>query len=351
MSASRPRGSRASSTALTAAVLAFVLLSRPARAADDSASALADSLFEEGKELLDSGRVAEACARLEESQRLAPGGGTLLVLGICRAREGRTATAWTVLKNALALARRSARNDRVELAERQMKELSPRLAYLVLVVHEASPGARAVLTLDGVVIQRGGWDTPLMVDPGDHVLVISATGYDAQTLAVHVDEGERHQLDVPLPAPKVVGGDAPTGKRVNASPAAHGRSIGAVPKERDGIGAQRILALALAGTAVAELGLGAYFGVSAVRKEHRKKASCASTDGACITHERRLDEQTDQAARLSNLAFGLAAVTAGTSLYLFLDAPERTRRTGSTELRLEGTARRDYVGASLSGEF
>src|SRR5689334_2465876 len=107
MSASRPRGSRASSTALTAAVLAFVLLSRPARATDDSASALADSLFEEGKELLDSGRVAEACARLEESQRLAPGGGTLLVLGICRAREGRTATAWTVLKNALALARRS----------------------------------------------------------------------------------------------------------------------------------------------------------------------------------------------------------------------------------------------------
>jgi hypothetical protein len=333
------------------AVLGCVLLARPAQAADDSASALADSLFEEGKELLDAGRVSEACSRLEESQRLAPGGGTMLVLGICRAREGRTATAWTTLKNALALARRAGRQDRIELAERQMKELAKRLSYVVVIVSEASPGGEALITLDGVVLQRGGWNTPLMVDPGDHALLVSVAGHDARTLSVHVKEGESHEVDVPLPAPKVPTKASPrktdggASARITRPPREHSKA------ERSPLGAQRILALSLAGAAAVEIGAGTYFGVSAARKEGRKKETCLSNDSQCISHERRLDEQTDQAARWANLAFGLAAVTAGTSIYLYLDAPDHSAPGRRTAINIEGRAGPNYVGARLSGEF
>src|SRR5512145_2755140 len=54
----------------------------------------ARSLFDEARALVAAGKVADACPKFEESQRLDPGPGTLFNLADCYERSGRTATAW-----------------------------------------------------------------------------------------------------------------------------------------------------------------------------------------------------------------------------------------------------------------
>src|SRR5262245_2596708 len=100
--------------------------------------AMADSLFNEAKKLLARGKPPEACAKLAESYKLDPAGGTLLNLGMCHEIEGKTATAWTEFELALALARKSRRADREKAAREHMTALEPRMSRITVTVPLAS---------------------------------------------------------------------------------------------------------------------------------------------------------------------------------------------------------------------
>src|SRR5215471_19286696 len=67
-------------------------------------AAIAEALFRHGRELLDAGKVSEACEKFAASQRADPALGTLLNLAACHEREGRTATAWSEFTDAYAQA-------------------------------------------------------------------------------------------------------------------------------------------------------------------------------------------------------------------------------------------------------
>src|SRR5258708_23224077 len=98
-------------------------------AADKS---LATQLFKEGRNLVDQGRVPEGCRKLEESQRLDPGGGTLLNVALCHEREGRTATAWVEFTEPPGLAKRDDRTQRLEFARAHPAALAPVLSRPVI---------------------------------------------------------------------------------------------------------------------------------------------------------------------------------------------------------------------------
>src|SRR5262245_60063855 len=85
--------------------------------------AQATSLFKEAKALMDEQRYAEACRKFEDSQRLDPGGGTLLNLAVCHEQVGRAATALAEFKQALETAKRDGRDRRVQLAEEHIAAL------------------------------------------------------------------------------------------------------------------------------------------------------------------------------------------------------------------------------------
>src|SRR5258708_31530603 len=54
----------------------------------------AQALFDAAKRLVHEGRFAEACPKLEESQKLDPAIGTHYALADCYEKAGRLATAW-----------------------------------------------------------------------------------------------------------------------------------------------------------------------------------------------------------------------------------------------------------------
>src|SRR5215831_7829437 len=71
--------------------------------------ALATVLFREGRALVASGKIAEACDKFEESQRLDPSGGTILNLALCHEMLGQLARSWSEFNEAGALARKEGR--------------------------------------------------------------------------------------------------------------------------------------------------------------------------------------------------------------------------------------------------
>lgn len=166
--------------------------------------ALATALFQEGKALLAAGEAAAACPKLEESQRLDPGIGTLLNVASCHVAIGRTATAWAELHEALALAERADQRDRVRFAEERIAELAPRLSHLEVVV--AAPHDGLELTLDAAPLARPAWGISIPVDPGTHRVRAAAPGRVTWETTVVVAEPTRSaRVEVPplalAPAP------------------------------------------------------------------------------------------------------------------------------------------------------
>ena len=124
----------------TALVCAF--LAPPARA-DVTASqkVSAEALFDDALRLMKAGNFPEACPKLEDSQRLDPGIGTLLYLGECYERTGRSASAWAIFREATSAAEAAGQTKRVKMARERSERVEKQLAYLTI---DVVPATRAL---------------------------------------------------------------------------------------------------------------------------------------------------------------------------------------------------------------
>src|SRR5690242_11600284 len=104
-------------------VVASALASVTASAGDES---VAERVFNEGRALMVAGRFAEACPKLEESQRLEPKGGTQLNVAACHERLGKIATAWVEFHDAVVAAKTEGHPERERLAQQRVDALEPR---------------------------------------------------------------------------------------------------------------------------------------------------------------------------------------------------------------------------------
>ncbi|HSY22783.1 MAG TPA: hypothetical protein VK841_11740, partial [Polyangiaceae bacterium] len=135
-----------------------------------------------------SGLYAQACDQLEESQRLDPGGGTLLNVALCHELQGRIATALSEFNAALALAQRDRREDRVAAAQRHVDSLTPRVPHLAVVVRPAARVPGLVVYRDGVVLEPASWEIATPIDKGEHLVGAKAPGRVDWRTSVHLDE-------------------------------------------------------------------------------------------------------------------------------------------------------------------
>ena len=167
--------SRTSRALLVSTTLVLGALSRPALAQLTPEKA-AQKAFDEGMKLLDAGKVAEACPKLEESQRLDPAMGTQYRLAECWEKLGRTASAYALFRQVVSEAQAAGRDDRAATSATRATALESRLTRILIIV---SPSARVpglVIRRDGVVVEEAQWGKGVAVDPGEHAISAIAPG-------------------------------------------------------------------------------------------------------------------------------------------------------------------------------
>jgi len=150
----------------------------------------AEQAFSEGRALLEAGQLAEACARFELSLRLDPdASGTLLNLGLCNQRLGKTATALAWFRRAQFRAAETS----MAANENAAKAYTFNLAVLVPTVRvELTPQTPAASTV--LVDGREVADVDLArleLDPGPHVIELRAPGRAPVRRELTLRDGDR----------------------------------------------------------------------------------------------------------------------------------------------------------------
>lgn len=313
---------------LAVGAVTLVTLSSPRASGSDPTPAdrrLATELFNEGRALLLEKHYAEACPKLQESERLDPGGGTLLNLALCHELEGRSATAWSEFHEALAAAQHDGREDREIAARSHIAALEPRLARLVILVLPDASVPRLVVRLDGSALGPVAWGAAVPVDPGAHTIVAEAPGHVtwAMELQMEADGGTRI-----VQVPPLDGIPALQSHRPPAVIAAAGPS----PPATSTVGARQAwqrpsaLGLGIAGTAA--LVVGAFFGIEAGAKWHEAQPYCAAICDSITGYN--LWRRAHQDATIADILVPTGAVVVGGATALWLIAPSpslsRTRQ-------------------------
>jgi hypothetical protein len=299
-------------------------------------SAAAEALFEEGRRLMDEGKLDQACPKLAESFKLDPALGALLNLALCHEQQGRTATAWSEFKDAIGLARQAQRADREAFAQQHIDALAPQLMRLQI---SLAPDA----AVDGLEIERGGvlvgeatFGVALPVDPGPHQVSARAPGYKPWTTTIEVSgAGQVTPLVVPAlerdssASPAVAPTTTPT-TTVQPSPPPP-----ALPPP-DESNAQAIAGWVTVGVGGVGLVLGGIFGGLAISKAGTVADNCQGPDGSCANpDDLTLNDEAGTMATLSNVFFIAGGVLAAGGLVLVLTAPGDEP---SSAWRLEPTA-------------
>lgn len=300
------------------ALAACAVAATRARADDSGDKAAAQALFDEGRRLMAEQSFAAACPKLEASQRLDPGVGTMLNLADCYEKSGKTASAWALFQEAVSEARKAGSIEREEIARSRAHDLEPKLSYLTVVSWR---GQEVIVTRNGSPVDAAMFGTAIPVDPGEHVIAANAPGKRSWTTTVEVESGARVSVSVPI-LPLDAGGD--TGPEGQASVPSSGGELGAGGPRDEGGGAgttQRVLAGVVAGVGVVGVVVGTVSGLAAMSDWDDAKKNCDPYPH-CGERGARLADDAQSAATLSTVAFVVGAAGLAGGLVLWLTAPE-----------------------------
>lgn len=292
-------------SALACAPGALAAPDKPSPRSSERATA-ADTLFQQGRALMASGRFDEACAKFAESERLDHGIGTLLNLADCQEQNGQLASAATTFRAAAAAASAEGQAEREHIAREREAALRPAVAKITVVLAGKVP-AGLVVRRDDVVIGHELWGAGVPVDPGDHLVAISAPGKIAwfQTVRVPRQAGVRIAVAVPPLA------DGPSA----ADPAP-----GQDPRTGN---AQRAAGVAVGSVGLGGLVAGAILGLRALSLNGASSLHCAADHCDRRGVDLRDDARGFGTASTVTFAIAGAAILGGVILYATAPAGRR----------------------------
>jgi len=318
---------------IAATSVAFSVVLGVAGAHAHAQGATAQQRFDDAERWMGEGRLDEACAAYEESNRLDARAGTLIRLGECRERNHQLASAAAAYRDALARVKDPRKRA---YAQQQLTALESRLSYLTVVVPDDHRLDGLAINCDDQPLDAALWNQPRPIDGGDHVIAAQADGHEAWRTTAHVPV-ERGQIRVELPQlvevrkPEAAGAPAgPPAEPVVPPPSSQGPppASGAPPGDRDAPPPSIFTTRRKIGVGVAVVGagaavLGAVLGSAAKGKQNDALALCP--DGpACQRADaaNALVRTGHHQALEANLAFGVAAAAAvGAGVLWFTGAP------------------------------
>jgi serine/threonine-protein kinase len=174
----------------------MLALAAPGARAEQTDPVAAQALFDQGRAQMARGEYAEACPKLEESQRLSPAAGTAFNLAECWTHTGRLASAWSLFRDVEAEAQLAQQPGRALVARRHADALVARLPHLLIQVQ--SPTDAIEVRRDGILVGRAQWNTDVPVDIGPHAVTAAAPGHKPWRGAVRV-EAEAQSVTVVVP--------------------------------------------------------------------------------------------------------------------------------------------------------
>jgi hypothetical protein len=284
-----------------------------ARADGGGNSALAESLFREGKTLMDKKDFAHACPKFAESLRQDASSGSALALGVCYSGLGKTASAWSAYLTAATLARRDGRKDREKAAAQRAAELEKKLAHVTL---ELSPETRALTGLevkqDDASVGSAAWENA-PIDPGAHKLVVTAPHKKPFETSFTVDTSAASQVvKIPVLEDEYVAPPDPVARVDKPTSAENKPSM------------LRTTGYVVGGVGLASLAVGGFFGALAISKGSDAKSHCPAVK--CSDQSAVNDNHTAGTfADISTVTMSLGAVALVAGGIFVLTSPSSAR--------------------------
>jgi serine/threonine-protein kinase len=294
---------------------------------------------------MDAGNYKAACPKLAESYDQDPATGTLLALALCREQAGQTASAWATYADVAARAKREGQLEREQAAKERIAALEPQLSRLTIAVApETASLAGVVVRRDGEAVGKGAWGAPVALDPGEHVIEVTAPGKRAWTATLTIGpDADAQTVEVPpLEDTPAEAGSAP--------PAVGSGGEAREPAAETGP-PLRTIGLIVGGAGVIGLGVGSFFGLRAqsLNDESNEPGRCDEQNQCDPLGGEKRDE-ADSAATVSTIAFiaGGALAAAGVTLFILGGSNDAGARAG---IRATPTVGLGAAGLTLQGQF
>jgi len=281
-------------------------------------------LYKKAVEAANAGRWSEAAETLRAVLAIRSSPKVRFTLGQAEEHASQLLAAYDAYTQAVADAEAAGEPDVVATVRGALQALAPRVPSVRVTVTGTGAGA-ATAAIDAKSAVLG---QPVRVDPGSHLVAVSAPGAKSSTTTISVVEGQ--QLDVPV----ALEAEGPASSSANAANAAT-EGGGGFPWSTAG--------LIGAGVGVAGLGVGSYFGLDAISKNNASnKSGCNGNDCTAAAFATR--EAARSSATASTALFVAGAVLAAGGVTLWLLAPH-----GSAEVEVAPSAVSGGAGVTVAG--
>ena len=303
------------------------------------AGAQAEILFREAKDLLAKGKIAEACAAFDASQKLDPTVATILNQANCREKNEELATAWglfLVAERQSRAATDDATKQLHQIAVDHAAKLEPRLSTLTISVPDDTKIGGLEILRDKEDLAAALWSKALPVDGGTYQITARAPGNAEWSTTITV-ANERDVKAIEIPKLKAAVLAHATGSPIVAAtppPVAEPHDAPSEPRRSSR------LPLYVAGGAVAALGAGLAFELVGESTFTKAKADLDPDRQISLWHTANAERYTAEVLAIAGVA------TAGVAVWLYL-----RDRSAERGVVIAPAVSGDRVGVQLVGGF